>query len=154
MADRRASAPARDLYVYWQIVSTRWRDNDIYGHVNNAVYYSYIDSVINGYMIEQGVLDPRGSEIIGIVVESHCQFYESLCYPVLIDGGLRVETPGTSSVRYEVGLFPQGKHRVAAVGGFTHVFVNRSSNRPVPIPDKIRVVLEKLKKSKTGNIVE
>ena len=99
-------------------------------------------------MIEQGILDPRGSEIIGIVVESHCQFYESLCYPVLIDGGLRVETLGTSSVGYEVGLFSKGKHRVAAVGGFTHVFVKRLGNRPVPIPDIVRVVLEKLQKSK------
>jgi len=149
LTDRRVSAPARDLYVYWQMVSTRWRDNDIYGHVNNAVYYSYIDSIINGYMVEQGVLDPWASEIIGIVVESHCQFYQSLRYPVLIDGGLRVETLGTSSVRYEVGIFPQGEDRAAAVGGFTHVFVNRSSNRPVPMPDKVRAVLEQLQESKT-----
>ena len=144
MVDKRASAPERGLYTYWQVVNTRWRDNDIYGHVNNAVYYSFIDSVINGYMIEQGVLDPWDSEIIGIVVESHCQFYQSLRYPVLIDGGLRVETLGTSSVRYEGGIFPQGGNRAAAVGGFTHVFVNRSSQRPVPIPSKVREVLEEL----------
>ena len=130
-------------------MSTRWRDNDIYGHVNNAVYYSYIDSVINGYMVEQGVLDPWGSEIIGIVVESHCQFYQPLRYPVLIDGGLRVETLGTSSARYEVGIFPQGEDRAAAVGGFTHVFVKRSSSRPVPIPGKVRAVLENLRELKT-----
>ena len=115
-ADNRASAPERSLYTYWQVVSTRWHDNDIYGHVNNTVYYSYIDSVINGYMIEQGVLDPWGSEVIGIVVESHCQFFESLRYPISIDGGLRVETLGASSVRYEVGIFPQGEDRAAAVG--------------------------------------
>jgi acyl-CoA thioester hydrolase len=131
------------------VVSTRWRDNDIYGHVNNAVYYSYIDSVINGYMMEKGVLDPWGSETIGIVVESHCQFYQSLRYPVLIDGGLRVERLGTSSVRYEVGIFPEGEERASAVGGFTHVFVNRSSNRPVPIPANVREVLEILQESKT-----
>ena len=101
------------------------------------------------YMIEQGVLDPWDSEIIGIVVESHCQFFESLRYPISIDGGLRVETLGASSVRYEVGIFPQGADRAAAVGGFTHVFVNRSNNRPVPIPGKVRVVLEKLQESKT-----
>ena len=149
MANRRASAPTRDLYAYWQVVSTRWRDNDIYGHINNAVYYSYIDSVINGYMVEQEVLDPWGSEIIGIVVESHCQFFQSLRYPVLIDSGLRIEKLGTSSVLYEVGMFPQGGGRAAAVGGFTHVFVNRSSNRPVPIPGKVRAVLEKLQESRT-----
>ena len=131
------------------MVSTRWRDNDIYGHVNNAVYYSYIDSVINGYMMEQGVLDPWGNEIIGIVVESHCQFYQSLRYPVLIDCGLRVERLGKSSVRYEVGIFSEGEERASAVGGFTHVFVNRSSNRPVPVPGKVRAVLATLQKSKT-----
>ena len=147
MADRRVGAPTRDIYTYWQVVSTRWRDNDIYGHVNNSVYYSYIDTVINGYMVEQGVLDPWGSEIIGIVAESHCQFYRSFRYPVLIDGGLRVEKLGTSSVEYEVGLFPQGDEQAAAVGGFTHVFVYRSSNRPVPIPSKVRGVLEKLQNS-------
>ena len=148
MVNRRASAPTRDLYAYWQVVSTRWRDNDIYGHINNAVYYSYIDSVINGYMVEQEVLDPWGSDIIGIVVESHCQFFQSLRYPVLIDSGLRIEKLGTSSVRYEVGMFPQGEDRAAAVGGFTHVCVNRSNNRPVPIPGEVRAVLEKLQASR------
>jgi acyl-CoA thioester hydrolase len=138
------NAPTRDAYSYWQVVSTRWRDNDIYGHVNNAVYYSYIDSVINGYMVKEEVLDPWNSEIVGIVVESHCEFYRPLRYPVLIDGGMRVEQLGTSSVRYEVGMFPQDESRAAAVGGFTHVFVHRSSNRPVPIPRNVRAVLEKL----------
>ena len=144
MPVRRSPAPTRELYSYWQVVGTRWRDNDIYGHVNNAVYYSYIDSVINGYMVDQGVLDPMVSEVIGIVVESHCVFHQSLCYPVKIDCGLRVEHLGASSTRYEVGMFVQGEDRAAAVGGFTHVFVNRRSTRPVPIPDSVRNVLENL----------
>ena len=133
--------PFRDLYSCWQLVGTRWQDNDVYGHVNNAVYYSYIDSIINGYMVDQGVLDPMVSEVIGVVVESHCEFHQSLCYPVKIDCGMRVEHLGRSSVRYEVGMFVQGEDRAAAVGGFTHVFVDRLSGRPVPIPVNVRDVL-------------
>ena len=144
MSVGRRPAPTRDLYVCWQVVGTRWRDNDIYGHVNNAVYYSYIDSVINGYMVDRGVLDPMVSEVIGVVVESHCEFHQPLCYPVKIDCGLRVEHLGSSSVRYEVGMFVQGEDQASAVGGFTHVFVNRQSGRPVPMPDNVRDVLKNL----------
>ena len=144
MSAGRSPIPTRDLYSCWRVVGTRWRDNDIYGHVNNAVYYSYIDSVINGHMVDQGVLNPMVSEVIGVVVESHCVFHHPLSYPVKIDCGLRVEHLGASSVRYEVGMFVQGEDRAAAVGGFTHVFVDRLTTRPVPIPDNVRDVLENL----------
>ncbi len=134
----------RRLFPYWQAIDARWRDNDIYGHVNNAVYYTYIDTIINGYMIENKVLDPWSDNVVGFVVESHCSFLKPLRYPVSIDGGLRVEYLGKSSVRYEVGMFQKGDNQAAAVGGFTHVFVDRSSDRPTPIPGKLRSVLAKL----------
>ena len=144
MTVERRLAPTRNLYSCWQVVDTRWRDNDIYGHVNNAVYYSYIDSVINGYMVDHGVLDPMVSEVIGVVVESHCEFHKPLSYPDKIDCGLRLEYLGSSSARYEVGMFLQGEDQAAAVGGFTHVFVGRLTGRPLPIPDSVRDVLKVL----------
>lgn len=144
MNDKQKFTATRDLYRYWQKITARWRDNDIYGHINNTVYYSYIDSIINGYMIERGVLDPNDGIVIGLVVESHCQFYEPLSYPVLVDGGLRVEKIGTTSVGYEVGMFSEGKDYPSAVGGYTHVFVDRSTNRPMTIPPTLRKALESL----------
>ena len=143
--DKQKCVATRDLYGYWQQITLRWRDNDIYGHVNNAVYYFYIDSIINGYMIEQNVLNPMQGQVIGLVVESHCQFCRPLSYPGFVDGGLRVERIGTSSVGYEVGMFPKGEDYPAAVGGYTHVFVDRATKRPVPIPKKMREALNSLK---------
>ena len=144
MVDKQKCAATRDLYGYWQQITARWRDNDIYGHINNTVYYSYIDSIINGYMIERNVLNPSQGQVIGLVVESHCQFCTPLSYPALVDGGLRVEGIGTSSVGYEVGMFLKGDDYPAAVGGYTHVFVDRLNKRPVPIPKHVREALEEL----------
>ena len=144
MAEKKKCTATRDLYGYWQRVTTRWQDNDIYGHINNAIYYAYIDSVINGYMIEQGILNPQKGEIIGLVVESHCQFCRSLSYPALIDGGLRIKKIGVSSVRYEVGMFPIDNDQPAAVGGYTHVFVDRLTRQPAPITPVLREAFEDL----------
>lgn len=125
-------------------IPTRWMDNDIYGHVNNVVYYSYFDTVINQYLIEAGGLDIHGGGIIGIAVESQCRFHRSLEFPDVIDAGLRVGRLGNTSVRYEIGLFRRGDEEPAATGHFVHVFVDRASRRPVPIPAGMRAALERL----------
>jgi acyl-CoA thioester hydrolase len=119
-------------------------DNDLYGHVNNVVYYAYFDTIINRYLIEEGKLDIHAAPVIGIAVETSCRFLRSFTYPELVEAGMRVGHIGRSSVRYEVGLFGQGENEVRAEGHFVHVFVDRVSQRPVPIPDRIRVALAKL----------
>ena len=131
-------------YPHFLAIPTRWMDNDIYGHVNNVIYYSYFDTVINRYLIEAGGLDIHAGTVIGIAVESLCRFHRSLEFPDLVDAGLRVGRLGTSSVRYEIGLFRAGDAEPAATGHFVHVFVERASRRPTPIPTPIRTALEKL----------
>ncbi|HAV75614.1 MULTISPECIES: acyl-CoA thioesterase [unclassified Limnobacter] len=124
-------------YPLHQLVQTRWHDNDIYGHVNNVVYYSYFDSVVNRYLIEEGGLDIHNGEVVGFVVESQCKYLKPLAYPEPVTAGLRVGKLGNSSVRYELGLF-NAKGELCAEGYFIHVFVNKASNTPTPIPDGIR----------------
>ncbi len=136
--------PSREDYIHFLAIPTRWMDNDIYGHVNNVVYYSYFDTVINKYLIEQGGFDITNDPVVGIAVETHCQFMRSLQFPDVIDAGLRVGHLGNSSVRYEIGLFKQGDDAVAAAGYFVHVFVARTSQTPVPIPQGIRAALAQL----------
>jgi len=142
--DAKPSDSSRSDYRYWQQVSTRWIDNDAYGHINNAVYFTYIDSVVNQFLIEHQLLDIQNSEAIGLVVQSQCQFFQSLSYPGVVDCGLRVKHLGNSSVSYEVGMFAQDKKTVAAVGGFTHVFVDRLERRPQPMPEPVRSALSTL----------
>ncbi len=137
-------APTREDYIHFLNIPTRWMDNDIYGHVNNVVYYSYFDTVINKYLIAQGGLDIANDTVVGIAVETHCQFMRSLQFPDSIDAGLRVGRLGNSSVRYEIGLFKQGDDAIAAAGYFVHVFVARDSQTPVPIPHGIHAALELL----------
>ncbi len=120
-------------------------DNDIYGHVNNVVYYSYFDTVINRYLIDEGGLDIVDGTVVGIAVETHCRFMTSLQFPDTIDAGLRVGHLGNSSVRYEIGLFREADTEAAAAGHFVHVFVDRGSQEPVPIPPQIRRALERLR---------
>jgi acyl-CoA thioester hydrolase len=147
MADDRAARPppeTRARYRHFLAVATRWMDNDVYGHVNNVVYYSYFDTIINRYLIEAGGLDIHAATVIGIAVETACRFHRSLAYPETIDAALRVGKLGNSSVRYEIGLFKQGEDHAAADGHFIHVFVERASQRPVPIPPPIRAALERL----------
>ena len=136
---------ARADYGHFLKIPTRWMDNDIYGHVNNVVYYSYFDTVINKYLIEEGGLAIDSDEVIGIAVETHCQFKRPLKFPVTVDAGLRVGHIGNSSVRYEIGLFPEHRREVAAFGYFVHVFVERQGGTPVPVPAPIRRALERLK---------
>lgn len=139
------SAPSkREDYPYRQTITTRWKDNDVYGHVNNVEYYSYFDTVINTWLIREGGLDIHAGDHIGLCVESACRFMAPLAFPESVDAGLRVVHLGNSSVRYEIGLFPATDTAPAAEGHFVHVFVDRASRRPRPMPDGIRAALARL----------
>ena len=131
-------------YRHFQIIPTRWMDNDVYGHVNNVVYYSYFDTVVNQYLIEQGALDIEKSTVVGLVVETQCNYFASITFPDVVHAGIRVAKLGTSSVRYEIGLFRNDDPLTAARGHFVHVYVDRESRRPVPLPDALRTALEKI----------
>jgi acyl-CoA thioester hydrolase len=135
---------ARQAYPHFQTITTRWKDNDIYGHVNNVEYYSYFDTVINTWLIRQGGLDIQGGDAIGVCAESHCRFLDSLAFPDSVDAGLRVAKLGRSSVRYEIGLFREGSDTPAAEGWFVHVFVDRTERRPQAIAGTLRTALERL----------
>lgn len=134
----------RDRYPHILPVQTRWADNDLYGHVNNVTYYSYFDTVVNCYLIDNGGLDIHNAKVIGIAVETHCNFNDSVAYPEPLEAGLRVGKLGNSSVRYEIGIFKKGREEAAAQGHFVHVFVERETNKPVPIPPPIRSALERI----------
>ncbi len=140
-----AEATRKD-FGHWLQIPTRWMDNDVYGHVNNVVYYSYFDTVINAYLIEAGKLDIEHGPVIGLCVESQCRYFKPLSFPDRIDAGLRVARLGSSSVRYEVGLFRAGDDAPAASGHFVHVFVDRAGRRPTPIPEPMRSALAMLAK--------
>ena len=131
-------------YGHWLAIPTRWMDNDIYGHVNNVVYYSYFDTVISGYLVSAGGLDMHAAEVIGVCAESACRFKDSFSFPDTVEAGLRVAHLGNRSVRYEVGLFKAGREEAAASGHFVHVFVARESMAPVAIPKPIRQALARL----------
>jgi acyl-CoA thioester hydrolase len=137
----------RQHYRHFLQIPTRWHDNDIYGHVNNVVYYAYFDTVINEYLVHEGGLDIHQSEVVGICAESFCRFRDSFSFPEVVDAGLRVGHLGRRSVRYEIGLFKAGHDRPAAHGHFVHVFVARATSTPVPIPEPIRQALERLRPS-------
>ena len=134
----------RDDYRHFLTIATRWMDNDIYGHINNVQYYSYFDTVINRFLIDQGVLDIHAGEIIGLAVESHCNFFSSAAFPDDIEAGLRVDRLGRSSVRYEIGLFSAGREQAISQGHFVHVYVNRQSGEPVALPAALRAALATL----------
>lgn len=140
----RALAPTRARFGHFTSITTRWMDNDIYGHVNNIVYYGYFDTVVNRYLIECGVLDIHRGVVIGLVVESGCRYFAPLAFPQTLVGGLRVARLGKSSVRYEVGVFAQDSDEAAAHGHFVHVYVDRTTRRPVPLPASLRAALELL----------
>jgi acyl-CoA thioester hydrolase len=140
-ADR---ALTRSRYRRFISIPTRWMDNDTYGHVNNVTYYSYFDTAVNEHLIQSGGLDIRNAREIGIVVETMCRFHRSLTFPDVVDAGLVVTNLGRSSVRYDIALFRQGQAEAAATGHFVHVWVDRDSQRPVPIPPTIRAALEPL----------
>src|ERR1700722_3741202 len=131
-------------YPHFLSINTRWSDNDLYGHVNNVVYYSYFDTVVNEYLIRHGALDLEAGKTIGLVVETHCSYFASLAFPERIDAGLRVTRLGTSSVRYEVGIFGEGSTEAAAQGDFVHVYVDRETRRPGPVPEVLVAALKPL----------
>lgn len=134
----------REDYPYFYAINTRWMDNDIYGHVNNVIYYSYFDTVIAQFLMNEGKLDPWGDGIVGMAVETGCKFHSSIKYPDLVHAGLRVGHLGNSSVRYEIGIFRNDDPAAAAEGHFVHVFVERDKQRPTPIPDHIRAALKSI----------
>jgi acyl-CoA thioester hydrolase len=141
----------RDDYVHYLSLPTRWMDNDIYGHINNALYYAFFDTAINDYLIAEGRLDINSGSVIAFAVESQCQYLRPLAFPGVIDIALRVGKLGNSSVRYELAIFKQGENFAAAAGYFVHVFVDRVTQRPVPMPATIRSALERLKVSVAGS---
>lgn len=132
---------SRTDYRHFQTIPTRWMDNDIYGHVNNVNYYSYFDTAVNQYLIERGVLDIHNGDIVGFVVETSCSYFQPLAFPDAVAAGIRVARIGSSSIRYEVGLFRNDDQEIAAAGHFVHVYVDRASGKPVPVPDATRAAL-------------
>lgn len=136
--------PLRADYRHFQPITTRWHDNDAYGHVNNVTYYSFFDTAVNSYLIEQGGLDIHDGEVVGFVVSSACDYFASIAFPERIEIGLRVGKLGNSSVQYELAVFKAGEEEACAAGRFVHVFVDRASNQPVPIPGMLREALQRL----------
>jgi len=140
----RSGPPSRGDYKVFYPISTRWSDNDIYGHVNNVTYYSYFDTAANRYLIEEGGMDISDGRIVGYVVNSGCEYHAPVTYPEPIEAGLRVERLGNSSVQYGLAIFREGGQAAVAHGHFVHVFVDRAANKPVPIPSRLRTALARL----------
>lgn len=138
----RAVPATRGAYRAFRTITTRWMDNDPYGHMNNVVHYSLFDTAVNGWLIEQGVLDILLGDQIGLVVETGCRYFAELAFPDVVSAGIRVARIGSSSVRYEVGLFRNDDPTAAAEGFFVHVYVDRRTRRPKPLSDRLRAALE------------
>ena len=141
----RPQPEPRAHYRHFSTITTRWMDNDVYGHINNVQYYSFFDTAVNRYLIAAGALDIGAGEVIGLVIETHCNYFAPLSFPQDVEAGLRVAHLGTSSVRYEVGLFAPGSELSAAGGHFIHVYVDRASRRPVRLPDALLAALAPLR---------
>jgi acyl-CoA thioester hydrolase len=129
----RPSPESRSAYRAFIPITTRWSDNDVYGHVNNVIYYAWFDTAVNGHLIAQGALDIHAGEVIGLVVETQCHYFSPIAFPQKVTAGIRVAHVGTSSVRYEVGLFADDEPLCAAKGHFVHVYVDRATRRPAPL---------------------
>jgi acyl-CoA thioester hydrolase len=144
-SNSRPQPESRSAFNVFRRIDTRWMDNDVYGHVNNVVYYSWFDTAVNAHLIEQGALDIHHGDTIGLVIETQCNYFAPLAFPQSIDAGIRVAKLGSSSVRYEIGLFAQGEDLCAARGHFVHVYVDKENRRPVKaLPLKLKTVLETL----------
>lgn len=142
----RPQTELRGAYRAFQSIATRWADNDLYGHVNNVIYYSWFDTAVNGMLIERGVLDIQHGGVIGYVVETGCNYFSPLAFPELVVVGIRLASMGFSSVRYEVAVFPEDANLpCAARGHFVHVYVDRATRRPIALPIEFQQVLETLK---------
>jgi acyl-CoA thioester hydrolase len=144
MSEPRPQALPRTHFAHFETISTRWMDNDVYGHVNNVVHYSFFDTAVNRYLIKAGALDIHAGRVIGLVVQTQCHYFESIAFPQTVHAGLRVLHQGRSSVGYEVGLFADDAPMSAAVGHFVHVYVDRASRRPVALPDQLQAALAPL----------
>lgn len=142
--ETRAKPETRDSHHWFCTITARWADNDVYGHINNVAYYTYFDTAVNTLLIEGGALDPAKGSVIGLVVESGCNYFTPLSYPVTLEAGVRIARIGNSSVRYEVSVFVEGSEQSAASGHFVHVYVDRASRRPAKLPDRLRQLLEAL----------
>jgi acyl-CoA thioester hydrolase len=136
--------PKRGDYKHIAPLQTRWADNDIYGHVNNVAYYGFFDTIVNEYLISAGALDIHNGAVIGLVVETHCNYYAPAAFPDALEGALRVAHIGNSSVRYELGIFKKGEDAPLAEGHFVHVYVDRINRKPSPLPDALRAALMSL----------
>ena len=148
MGETKAPRPLplrRDAFARFVPIATRWADNDVYGHLNNVVYYSLFDTAVNALLVEAGLLDPAASPVVGLVVDSNCSFFSSLAFPDPIEIGVTVEEIGRSSVRYLLAAFKAGGEKAAAQGRYTHVYVDRATQKPTPIPDRHRRLMESLK---------
>ena len=143
-SDDKAAPPRREDYKHFLPIPTRWMDNDVYGHINNVVYYSFFDTVVNQYLVSDGGLDIENGPVIGLVVETLCRYFKPLAFPDLIEAGLRVGRLGNSSVRYEIAIFRRGESQPAAAGHFIHVYVDRATRRPVPVPESMRRALTRI----------
>jgi len=143
----KPAPPGREDYRVFYPITTRWADNDIYGHVNNVTYYSYFDSAANRYLIEKGGLDIATADVVGFVVNSGCEYHSPIAYPDEIEAGLRVDRLGNSSVQYGIAIFRKGEPRAVAHGHFVHVFVAREQNRAVSVPDALRRALARITRS-------
>lgn len=138
----RPKPPQRDDFRAFSTIATRWMDNDIYGHMNNVVHYSLFDTAVNGWLIGKGVLDIHRGEQIGLVVETGCRYHGEIAFPDVVTAGIRTTRIGTSSVRYEIGLFRNEEIDAAADGFFVHVYVDRQTRRPMPLDTALRRALE------------
>jgi len=147
MSQHRPQPKPRQHYRRFGTIGTRWMDNDVYGHVNNVVYYSFFDTAVNRYLVEAGALDIHRGEVIGLVVETQCNYFEPLAFPQPVEAGLVVAQLGSSSVRYEVGLFAEGAAQTAAAGHFVHVYVDRATRRPAKLPAALLAALEPLRRT-------
>lgn len=134
----------RAAYRHASPIQTRWADNDVYGHVNNVVYYAWFDMIVNAYLVGEGALDIAAGAVIGLVVETQCRYFAPAAFPEPLEGALRVARLGSSSVRYELGIFRAGGEDAVAEGHFVHVYVDRATRRPVPLPAPLRAALEKI----------
>jgi len=141
------SKETRDRYAHFVPITTRWMDNDVYGHVNNVTYYSYFDTAANLYLIEQGGLDIHASPVIGLVVESQCSYRAPLAYPDRVVAGVRVDKLGNRAVTYGIGVFRGDEDEAVANGYFVHVFVDRATRAAVPIPTRIREALARIERA-------
>ncbi len=148
-SDARPSPLPRAAFAQFRPMPTRWMDNDVYGHVNNVVYYSYFDTAVNAFLVENNLLDITGSEIVGLVAETGCSYFEPVAFPDALETGLAVTRLGRSSVTYRIGVFREGAPQAAAQGHFVHVYVSRDSGRPAAIPDHVRAALVVLQADKS-----